>query len=134
MLSRKQNGGCHIPAESFAARLGIPAASFLTLSRIVGVLAVALLAIAAKPAPQQSGVLAKQRYLSPIEMLFSPDGRVLYVVCQDSDEVRVVDAESGKVLSSIAVGRVPRGVALSPDGDQLYVTNAWSDTISVIDT
>ena len=67
-------------------------------------------------------------------MAFSPDGRLLYVVCQDSDEVRVVDAQSSKVVATIPVGHVPRGLALSPDGNRLYITNAWSDTVSVIDT
>jgi len=102
--------------------------------RLTGVLAVALLAIAARPAPQQSAALPKQRYLSPIEMAMSPDGRLLYVVCQDSDEVRVIDVASSKVIGTIPVGHMPRGVAQSSDGGQLYVTNAWSDTVSVIDT
>ena len=101
--------------------------------RLIGGLAVALLAIAAKPAPQQSAAV-KQRYLSPIEMAMSPDGRLLYVVCQDSDEVRVVDLVSGKVIGAVSVGRMPRGIVQSSDGAQLYVTNAWSDTVSVIDT
>ena len=76
----------------------------------------------------------RERYLSPLEIALSPDGRLLYVVCQDSDEVRVVDIASGQVSHKIPVGRVPRGIALSPDGSRLYVTNAWSDTASVIDT
>lgn len=103
-------------------------------ARLVAVVAVALLAIAAQPAAKQSLTLPKQRYLSPIEMALSLDGRRIYVVCQDSDEVRVVDAQSSKVIGSVPVGHVPRGIALSPDGAQLYITNAWSDTVSVIDT
>ena len=67
-------------------------------------------------------------------MALSPDGRLLYVVCQESDEVRVVDAQTGRVSGSVAVGHVPRGIAVSSDGQRLYVTNAWSDTVSVIDT
>ncbi|MBZ5683479.1 MAG: beta-propeller fold lactonase family protein [Acidobacteriia bacterium] len=109
-------------------------AAFRQLPKLVGVLAVTLLAIAARPASKQSGALLKEHYLSPIEMAFSPAGHVLYVVCQDSDEVRVVDADSAKVVGSIHVGHVPRGIALSPDARRLYVTNAWSDTVSVIDT
>ena len=109
-------------------------AGFQAMTKIVGCVAVCLLAIAARPAPQQSSPLPKERYLSPIEMMFSSDGRLLYVVCQDSDEVRVVDGETAKVLSSIRVGHIPRGIAQSPDGSRLYVTNAWSDTVSVIDT
>lgn len=106
---------------------------FRSLVRIVGCLVVSLLAIAAQLAPQQSATLPKERYLSPIEMAFSPDGRLLYVVCQDSDEVRVVDGETGTLQGRIPVGHVPRGIAQSSDGLRLYVTNAWSDTVSVID-
>ena len=106
---------------------------YRALLSIAGVFAVALLAIAAQPAPKQGG-LPKERYLSPIEMVFSADGRTLYVVCQDSDEVRVVDPESGKVTHTIPVGHVPRGIALAPDRKRLYVSNASSDSVSVIDT
>jgi YVTN family beta-propeller protein len=95
-------------------------------------LALLLLAPAAKPAAR-SDAEANERYLSPIEMALSPDGRLLYVVCQGSDELRVVDIQSGKVVSAVPVGHVPRGIALSRDGRQIYVTNAWSDTVSVID-
>src|SRR5438477_7793516 len=112
----------------------ISAASFRRVLTILAVCATALLAVAAKPASNQSATISKQRYLSPLEIASSPDGRLLYVVCQDSDEVRVVDVQSNKVIRSVAVGRMPRGIALSPDGSRLYVTNAWSDTVSVVDT
>jgi YVTN family beta-propeller protein len=102
--------------------------------QVAAIFAVALLAIAAKPAPRQPASARKERYLSPIEMALSLDGHLLYVVCQDSDEVRVVDAQSSKVVGIVPVGRAPRGIAASSDGRQLYVTNAWSDTVSVIDT
>ena len=108
--------------------------SFRLMARTLAIFAIALIAVAAKPAPKPSGAIPKERYLSPIEMASSPDGHLLYVVCQDGDEVRVVDAQSGKVVGSIAVGHAPRGIAISPDGRQLYVTNASSDTVSVIDT
>jgi len=112
----------------------IPHASFRRMVQVAAVFAVALLAIAAKPAPRQSASARKERYLSPIEMALSPDGRLLYVVCQDNDEVRVVDAHANKVVGVVTVGRAPRGIAASSDGRQLYVTNAWSDSVSVIDT
>jgi len=109
-------------------------ASFLNLLRIGGILTISLLAIAAKPASKQSAQLPKERYLSPLEMALSPDGRLLYVVCQDSDEVRIVEIASSKVVATVKVGHVPRGLVLSRDGRRLYITNAWSDTVSVIDT
>jgi YVTN family beta-propeller protein len=76
----------------------------------------------------------RQDYASPLEVLLSPDGTRLYVLCQQSEEVRVLDAASHAVVKNIAVGRVPRGFALSAAGDRLFVTNSWDDTISVIDT
>ena len=94
----------------------------------------AFLLIAAMPAPRQTASGLKERYLSPIEMALSPDGRFLYVVCEGSDEVRVVDAKSGQLIGTVPVGRTPRGIALSRDGRQMFVTNAWQDTVSVIDT
>ncbi len=73
-------------------------------------------------------------YASPLEILLSPDGTRLYVLCQQSEEVRVLDAATYAVIGTIAVGRVPRGMALSRTGDRLFVTNSWDDTLSVIDT
>jgi YVTN family beta-propeller protein len=73
-------------------------------------------------------------YASPLEVLLSPDGARLYVLCQQSDEVRVLDAATYAVLKNIPVGHVPRGFSLSPSGDRLFVTNSWDDTLSVIDT
>src|SRR5690348_16002630 len=112
----------------------ISSMSFERMVKVAATFAVALLAIAATPAGKPSAAIPKERYLSPLEMVSSPDGRLLYVVCQDSDEVRVVDVQSSKVIGRVPVGHVPRGIAISPDGRQLYVTNAWSDTLSVIDT
>ncbi len=73
-------------------------------------------------------------YASPVELLFSPDGARLYVLCQQSDEVRVLDAKSDAAIKSITVGRVPRGFSLSASGDRLFVANSWDDTVSIIDT
>jgi YVTN family beta-propeller protein len=115
-------------------RRAISGTSFRRMVKVVAVFLVALLAIAATPAGKQSATLLKERYLSPLEMISSPNGRLLYVVCQDSDDVRVVDLQSNKVIGRVAVGHMPRGIAISTDGHQLFVTNAWSDSVSVIDT
>ena len=72
-------------------------------------------------------------YLSPGEVAVSADGRWLYVVCERSNELRIVDSSTGSTLKSVAVGRVPRGLALSPDGRHIYVANSWDDSVSVID-
>ena len=73
-------------------------------------------------------------YASPVEMLLSPDGTRLYVLCQGTDEVRVLDATTYAEIKKIPVGHIPRGFSLSPDGARLFVANTWDDTLSVIDT
>ncbi len=73
-------------------------------------------------------------YASPLEILFSRDGRQIYVLCQQSDSIRVLDAHTFAAIKSIAVGHLPRGFSLSHTGNRLYVTNTWDDTLSVIDT
>jgi YVTN family beta-propeller protein len=73
------------------------------------------------------------RYLSPSEMVVSPDGQWLFVICEKSDELLMVNTSSQKVEKRVAVGHVPRGLSISNDGTQVYVANSWSDTISVID-
>jgi len=84
-------------------------------------------------ANQSSGQAEAERFLSPIEMALSADGLRLFVVCEGSDELRVVDTRSGKLIARVSVGHQPRGISLSPDGHQIYVTNSWTDSVSVID-
>src|SRR2546426_8703619 len=58
----------------------------------------------------------------------------VFVTNEKSDDVTVIDATTRKVVTTIPVGKRPRGVAVSPDGRRVYVTNSNSDRLSVIDT
>ena len=86
---------------------------------------------ASTPTAQNGEVL---QYASPVELLLSSDKTKLYVLCQGTGEVRVLDARTYRELKRIDVGRIPRGFSLSSRGDRLYVANSWDDTLSVIDT
>jgi YVTN family beta-propeller protein len=106
---------------------------------LLALLAAALFAVAllsGRPvrADEHRGSIEDVDYASPLEVMLSPDGARLYVLCQQSEEVRVLDAATYAVIKTIAVGRVPRGFSLSPDGARLFVANSWDDTLSVIDT
>jgi len=57
-----------------------------------------------------------------------------YVTNGGSDALTVIDKQSDRVVGSIAVGRVPKGVAVNGDGTRVYVANSGSKTISVVDT
>lgn len=83
---------------------------------------------------QQYAVPEDDLYKSPIQMAMSGDGERLYVVCENTDEVLVVDIKTRKVLDAVKVGRHPFGIALSPDEGRLYISNRWDDNVSVVDT
>ncbi|MBZ5656047.1 MAG: c-type cytochrome [Acidobacteriia bacterium] len=102
-------------------------------AKLAPVIALILIAVAARPAEKPTDNGINERYLSPIEMALSADGRQIYVVCQANNELRVIDIESGKVVTAVSLGRAPRGITLSPDSTQIYVTNSTDDTVSVID-
>jgi YVTN family beta-propeller protein len=72
-------------------------------------------------------------YYSPFNMTVSNDGKRLYVIAQDTDELMVVDIEKKEVLYKIAVGKHPHSVILDKSGKIAYVSNEWSDNVSVID-
>src|SRR5579871_390494 len=103
------------------------------VAKITALLATVACVIAASPPAKQASTAGREPYLSPIEMALSADGRLLFVVCEASDEVREVELQTGRIAGSIQVEHVPRGITSSPDGHSLYVTNSWSDSVSVID-
>lgn len=76
---------------------------------------------------------ADAQYKTPVHLAVAPDGKRLYVVCEQSDSVVVVDAEGGTVAGEIAVGRRPHHAAFSGDGSRLFVSNRLSNSLSVVD-
>jgi YVTN family beta-propeller protein len=72
------------------------------------------------------------RYKTPLNMALSPDGRELYVACEASHSVIVVDGQSRRKVAEIPVGGHPNDVTFSPDGRRAYVSNRLDDTVSVI--
>jgi YVTN family beta-propeller protein len=76
---------------------------------------------------------AVTRYKTPVNLALRPDGRELFVACEASDTVVVVDVRRRRAVDEIAVGRQPHDVAFSPDGKTAYVSNRMDDSVSVID-
>ncbi len=72
-------------------------------------------------------------YKSPIRLALSKDGKLLYVVCENTHEVLAVDTESRKVVGKVRVGRHPFGITFGSDGKRMYVSNRWDDSVSVVD-
>ena len=62
------------------------------------------------------------RYLGPSSVVVAPNGKTLYVACEDACQVLAVDLPSGNVRARITVPGPPTGL-LYPDGiDKLIVT------------
>ncbi|MDD5630287.1 MAG: beta-propeller fold lactonase family protein, partial [Elusimicrobia bacterium] len=73
------------------------------------------------------------RYLSPMGLAASPDGRSLFVAAEDADLLLKVDLASGKVAASAAVPGRPHGVAVSADGRLLAVSSRDLDRVTLLD-
>ncbi len=69
----------------------------------------------------------------PYDAALSGDGKLL-VLNSASDDLSVIELESGLAEAHVDVGANPRGVVLSSDGARAFVLNSLDGTISVIDT
>jgi YVTN family beta-propeller protein len=72
-------------------------------------------------------------YIAPHTLKLGPDGRI-YITCENSSVVAVVDPESNKVIDAIDSGSTnAHRLIISPDGERLYTENEEDATVSVID-
>ena len=92
--------------------------SVLKSVRMVAFIGLAV-ALAAGGALAQSG-----KYLGPSDVVASQDGKTLFVVNSDANQVALVDVAGAKVARTIGTPAKPTGAVLSPDGKTLYVTCA----------
>jgi DNA-binding beta-propeller fold protein YncE len=78
----------------------------------------------------------------PTAMLLSPDQSYLYVTLTNSDQVAVVDVETGQVAGLLSTelpeekygGTYPDALAQTSDGRKLFVADASADAVAVFDT
>ena len=73
------------------------------------------------------------RYKTPLNLAARPDGAELWIACEASDTVIVVDARTSRKVAEIEVGGQPNDVTFHPAGRVAYVTNRLDDTLSVVD-
>ena len=76
----------------------------------------------------------------PVEMAFSPDGRLLYVSSYRKDfdphgllasSVSVIETATGTIVASLPTGPIPKSLAVSPDGSRLVIADWGDNTVSV---
>jgi YVTN family beta-propeller protein len=73
-------------------------------------------------------------YKTPLNLAWRPGSSEIYVACEASRSVIVVDALGRRKSAEIPVGGQPHDVTFAPDGKTAFVTNRLDDTVSVIDT
>ncbi|HEY2755753.1 MAG TPA: cytochrome D1 domain-containing protein [Pseudolabrys sp.] len=72
-------------------------------------------------------------YVSPHSLQLGPDG-LLYITCENSGVVALVDLQKKTVTDAIETGSTnAHRLALAPDGRRLYTENEEDASISVID-
>jgi YVTN family beta-propeller protein len=73
------------------------------------------------------------QYKTPFNLTLSKDGTRLYVVCEASDSLIIIDTEKQNILKEITVQNQPHGVCLSDDERNIFVSNRGSDSVTLID-
>src|SRR5690606_9618414 len=71
--------------------------------------------------------------VAPSGVAITLDGTQAYVTNLGSDDLSVIDTDSGAVIATIPAGVTPMEVAITPDQTVAYVTNISAGTVSVID-
>lgn len=79
-------------------------------------------------------VATAPRYKTPLNLCFRPTGDELYIACEASDSVIVVNTQTLRKIAEITVGGQPNDVAFCPDGKRAFVSNRLDDCVAVIDT
>jgi YVTN family beta-propeller protein len=72
-------------------------------------------------------------YIAPHTLKLGPDG-LIYITCENSAVVAVIDRTTHKVVDAIESGSTNgHRLIISPDGQRLYTENEEDGTVSVID-
>jgi DNA-binding beta-propeller fold protein YncE len=72
-------------------------------------------------------------YIAPHTLKLGPDGHI-YITCENSAVVAIIDRATHKVIDAIESGSTNgHRLIISPDGQRLYTENEEDATISVID-
>src|ERR1700691_379656 len=79
------------------------------------------------------GTIDLRPYIAPHTLKLGPDG-LIYITCENSAVVAVIDRETNKVVEAIDSGSTNgHRLIISPDGKRLYTENEEDGTVSVID-
>ena len=79
------------------------------------------------------GTIDLRPYIAPHTLKLGPDG-LIYITCENSAVVAVIDRKTNKVVEAIDSGSTNgHRLIIAPDGSRLYTENEEDATVSVID-
>ena len=70
---------------------------------------------------------------SPTWVQPAPDDRTLYVACNKSDEILVIDRESWSLVRKFPAGRAPYNLGITPDGAVLVASLKGAGQVQFFD-
>ncbi|MCI0461110.1 MAG: beta-propeller fold lactonase family protein [Gemmataceae bacterium] len=73
-------------------------------------------------------------YRSPLALVVSPDGKILYASDRTACAVAVLDAVGRTKRAEIPLSGKPHGLSLSADGGTLYVAERGAGSVAILDT
>lgn len=79
-----------------------------------------------------AGAIAAPGYRSPMEVAYSPDGKILAVSDHTAGALVLVEAAAQKVRQEVALNGQPAGVAWSADGTSVYVAERGAGTVAEV--
>jgi len=83
--------------------------------------------------PPKADVAEEPTYKNPLNLCLTPDGKQLWVACEASASVAIIDTVTQSKVAEVAVGGQPNDVCFTPDGRKAFVSNRLDDSVSVID-
>jgi YVTN family beta-propeller protein len=79
------------------------------------------------------GTIDLRPYVAPHTLKLGPD-RLIYITCENSAKVAVIDPATNKVVEALESGSTNgHRLIIAPDGSRLYTENEEDATVSVID-
>ncbi len=88
----------------------------------------------AHPTKPTQSAATEPVYRNPLNLALTPNGQELWVACEASGTVAIIDAASRQQAATLPVGGQPNDVCFSPDGRRAFVSNRLDDSVSVVDT
>lgn len=91
-------------------------------------------AAVAVPTPTPAAPLhVEPVYKNPLNLALTPDNRELWVACEQSGTVVVIDTATRAKKLEFPSGGQPTEIAFTPDGKRGFVSNRLDDSVSVVD-